>query len=70
MTMIDLDAFEREYAFLLLTDRPVRELVAELRAAREVVKATRALEKEIAGEWAEVNDVRTALAVHDQAVAP
>jgi hypothetical protein len=43
----------------------ILRLVAEVRAAREVVEATRALLEELNGGWAEVDAARVALIAYD-----
>jgi hypothetical protein len=78
--MTDLDECERvarhvasmppspnPYSGMVLADpQTLIALVAELRIARRVIEACRALQDEIGGDWAEVTAAREALASYDQ----
>lgn len=51
MAPIDLDAFEREWVFSSRVAPILRDLVAELRAVREVVEEARSLAENLLVGW-------------------
>ncbi len=67
MAPVDLDQFHRDWTFSREVAPTIEALAAELRAAREVVKAAQGLLNEVTVDWREPRQLLAALAAYDQA---